>query len=1102
MNLVCRAAARLSAPAWTGLAVALTLTLCSIDLFFGGPVWGACNIIPAARLKSPYVSTLGKVYEPLGVAGQRVTLEADGAGGNPLFERGKVEITLEFHDFAGGPSVVFGPFDPVLLPTATDPDPDEYLACTPAPTSPLCNQLAFSIPDTKGSGHADGLAGPTTIVAKDKSTGTEIVRIETLQLAPGLEDFVFDRFLVLPEANRFESTASGHAPQDVEVFAAEDLEGNILIPLNFSAQKQNTSLPIATLLAAASETPSATGGGIPGKIRDLLAGRNRQFRVFTLDGKPLPPLVRAGADGMLYGLADADGSVLRIAITEKGGASGGGKLFKTDMLRASYPGGPLRLSYRSRPGIDRAVPLASVRSSETIVAYTRDETYEAEDLNGDSDTDDMVAEVFSFTKKISTDPPALGSVASLPFGGYLKPALDVFDDYAAFLEPQPSSGPAVQKFMHHFFRSNGHEIGATGRLANNVARIDGESVAVSGVAGAGASFANGFYVAPKAFPSLAPATTFDALAGVRTPNGNELTEQPPITKAVVSGGNAVLLSPESVLDEDRNKDGDKFDQIVQFYGAEQGLECLIPLRVPAPSSTFPLTLHEAAATDVAMSDKIIVVTVSERNQGTDFNVDGDTQDDVVFLWSVTDVLNACKAGQPSPAGKNVGVAGDRIVAWGTAALFVAPEFAQNTALPLCSAASSGFCDLNDDGDPNDDVLVMADMKGNLDSPRLATVDFQVGRRATAPERFVALRVPETEQNTTDLNEDGDVDDAVLHIYFPDCVPPADDSANTKWAAIPCTFAACDARYPYRVVGDLVYFLTDDHQVAGSIRLAAVRADGCTVSVIPMPTPIRSGIDLTLDPFPNGLFGGPTIAIGLRPLGSAADAAHLLVAGDADGDGVFDPLDNCVERPNVDLLDVDDDGLGDRYCDPTPASCPDRPLDKGTCAGSDQFVARGLCVERSGSRTEFVWNWRPAATGRRLPDPGDPIRELPHYSLCIYNVDGEEPVKAVEAAALPWPECGEPPCWSGNRRQGFVYRSDASLLGTLDEAVLPPVDAAVPNVYARGHAENVALSAFGERNVVQLLVRQYGRTECWGSSHLGIEPLSACKDDRVSAGGAP
>lgn len=47
----------------------------------------------------------------------------------------------------------------------------------------------------------------------------------------------------------------------------------------------------------------------------------------------------------------------------------------------------------------------------------------------------------------------------------------------------------------------------------------------------------------------------------------------------------------------------------------------------------------------------------------------------------------------------------------------------------------------------------------------------------------------------------------------------------------------------------------------------------------------------------------------------------LPAGDADGDGVADPDDNCPDEPNpVPQADADGDGLGD-VCDPTPLPTP-------------------------------------------------------------------------------------------------------------------------------------------------------------------------------------
>ena len=70
------------------------------------------------------------------------------------------------------------------------------------------------------------------------------------------------------------------------------------------------------------------------------------------------------------------------------------------------------------------------------------------------------------------------------------------------------------------------------------------------------------------------------------------------------------------------------------------------------------------------------------------------------------------------------------------------------------------------------------------------------------DRILALRTSE-EKAVADLNGDSDTSDDVLQVY--DLV--SGQLLSTHQAVTPCRFEACDARLPYRVIGDNVTFLT-------------------------------------------------------------------------------------------------------------------------------------------------------------------------------------------------------------------------------------------------------------------------------------------------------
>jgi hypothetical protein len=66
-----------------------------------------------------------------------------------------------------------------------------------------------------------------------------------------------------------------------------------------------------------------------------------------------------------------------------------------------------------------------------------------------------------------------------------------------------------------------------------------------------------------------------------------------------------------------------------------------------------------------------------------------------------------------------------------------------------------------------------------------------------------------------------------------------------------------------------------------------------------------------------------------------------VVADSDGDGVFDPVDDCPLVPNPDQTDTDHDGVGDA-CDPSTCG---NGIREGleACDGADASTCTGICL---------------------------------------------------------------------------------------------------------------------------------------------------------------
>jgi hypothetical protein len=118
----------------------------------------------------------------------------------------------------------------------------------------------------------------------------------------------------------------------------------------------------------------------------------------------------------------------------------------------------------------------------------------------------------------------------------------------------------------------------------------------------------------------------------------------------------------------------------------------------------------------------------------------------------------------------------------------------------------------------------------------------------------------------------------------------------------------------------------------ALRLGAAAGNELTFTVVPTATATRIGTDRDSD----GYGDRDELDAGSDP----ADPASVPPAGDGDGDGVADPLDNCPSVANANQADADGDGLGD-VCDPctSPATIvkPKLTLGKLAAPGGDETL---------------------------------------------------------------------------------------------------------------------------------------------------------------------
>jgi Tol biopolymer transport system component len=398
-----------------------------------------CNLIPVAALELP-AAYIGPTQN--GVVGTAAT---DPVGYLDRAEAGPGQTVTVRADLACQPA------EPgFALPSDPNPNqvtlvfhaPDGSVTSVDVPTASLtpircdtarCEALQFIVPDTSAF-VPGGLTGPAEIKIQRLIGGIETVVAHAYQLYQPARscqsgdwgpDTVFGRFTVLPAPN----TLNG----DTVFVGATDGYGNLLLPLDFhDLLKAETGAPVATILQVVPN--AAFQSALSGASSDVL-------RSFNLLGRPIPPIFRLAMQPapVFVGSTDVLASVAQIQPV--------GNLNYASLMLADGAGrhvGPVQLG-DSIATVRTAIPLTTLRSSSETLAGGGDEALVG-DLNGDSDTKDLVVEVTDVATgaltntgfALSSGP--LGLEATEPEQQGQRPALVVNGGFAAFLESEKGDG--------------------------------------------------------------------------------------------------------------------------------------------------------------------------------------------------------------------------------------------------------------------------------------------------------------------------------------------------------------------------------------------------------------------------------------------------------------------------------------------------------------------------------------------------------------------------------------------------------------------------------------------------------------------------------------
>lgn len=476
---------------------------------------------------------------------------------------------------------------------------------------------------------------------------------------------------------------------------------------------------------------------------------------------------------------------------------------------------------------------------------------------------------------------------------------------------------------------------------------------------------------------FADGTLDDTVLEVLDAASGAVTTLCPAGAVAVANGAAAFLRPESEDGPEApddcpkgslNGDGDVDDAVVQLWpgaGAVQNLG--------------------RAATAVALGPTHVAAIVSEAGEGGgSLNGDGDPDDGVLAVHSIAGVTWT-----------DVDAAADRVLACG--AVFAI----------LTSEAAQGAGPLNGDGDTLDRVV-------QIYVPATSTLIplGQAAEEILCTDQVLVFRTSEEAQDRNLLAGSGSAPFNWVYVMQgydigrAECLTadhPADCLRNSHQAVRTCDREACDPRFPYKVQGTTVKFVTLECDQRGFVGAVFCETAGSDLTgdldaedLVLQLWNVRDGTVRALaevGPGDNPLEGGgtapddPTDAV-LVTTGRCLEAlaascsettacpdGTLCVQGtcyrdhrtcvtdancppdvgckkedvpgvvaaspDTDGDSVPDHIDGCVDVADPAQIDTDGDGIGDA-CD--LATCGDgvQTYDE-TCEDGSDTRCPGACV---------------------------------------------------------------------------------------------------------------------------------------------------------------